>query len=50
MESEFFSEIGEKSETEGKCIIASEGMEAPGWNAVLLRCFEESRIKMISVL
>ena len=29
-ESEIFSEIGGKSETERKCIIASEGMDAPG--------------------
>ena len=27
--SEKFSEIGVKSETEGKCIIASEGMDTP---------------------
>jgi len=28
-ESENFSEIGKKSETEGKCIMASGGMDAP---------------------
>src|SRR6218665_3152122 len=30
-ESEKFSEIGRKSETGGKCIFASGGMDAPGY-------------------
>jgi len=35
-ESEIFSKIGGKYETEGKCIMASGGMDAPGnWSTIV---------------